>query len=83
MASVSTFPPVAVSRLEVYGPRVSILSGLVSHGLVNRCLGLAQVLITIFLAANAMSGTLAQTSFIAAFLSTPDATARTDGLLAG
>ncbi|ROW05021.1 hypothetical protein VSDG_00535 [Cytospora chrysosperma] len=33
--------------------------------------------------ANAMSGTLAQPSFIAAFLSTPDATARTDGLLGG
>ncbi|KAI2777943.1 general substrate transporter [Daldinia loculata] len=32
--------------------------------------------------ANAMSGTLAQTSFIAQFLTTPDATARMDGLLA-
>ncbi|OTB18656.1 hypothetical protein K445DRAFT_8678 [Daldinia sp. EC12] len=32
--------------------------------------------------ANAMSGTLAQTSFIELFLTTPDATARMDGLLA-
>ncbi|OTB02627.1 hypothetical protein M426DRAFT_322546 [Hypoxylon sp. CI-4A] len=32
--------------------------------------------------ANSMSGTLAQTSFIAQFLTTPDATSRMDGLLA-
>jgi hypothetical protein len=33
--------------------------------------------------ANAIAGTLAQPSFIAKFLTVPDAAARTDGLLGG
>ncbi|KAI2608956.1 general substrate transporter [Hypoxylon fragiforme] len=65
-----------------HGDEIKVHNGGTSKRVIQVCVTAAMGGFLYGFSANAMSGTLAQTSFIAMFLTTEDATARMDGLLA-